>query len=85
MLVLEFGDEGIIGQFLIVPWTSMFWPADLVSKMFGWTGFEYGDLYSMVPWKLVFLAALTNALLLAFAGTIIGWLIQIFRTKRPLT
>ena len=81
-LVLEFGVEnGIISQLLIILWMQMFWLADLVSKIFGGTGFDYGDLYSMAPWKVVFLAALANALLLTLTGTIIGWLIQKLKTK----
>jgi hypothetical protein len=81
-LVLIFGIEGEnnILQLMTAEWFSMFRLADWVSNVFGWPC-GYGDMYSLMPWKFVCLAALTNAILFFIIGTFIGWLIQKLKTK----
>jgi len=81
-LVLIFGIEGgnFILQLLSTAWFPMFRLADLVAKIFGWPC-EYGDMYSIMPWKFICLAALTNAVLFFTFGTLIGLLIQKLKRK----
>ena len=76
-LILKAYDGGALAFLLLWFEWQIFSPAAVICRLFGW---EWQGS-SGPSWVQTTLAALTNAFLLSFVGTLIGWIVCKF--KKP--